>query len=47
MSFQGNSSGIPAEEFENLIMEFLPITADQIKNGQYLIRNIKLMTGND
>ena len=45
--FSGNSSGIPAEEFENLIMEFLPITADQIKNGQYLIRNIKLMTGND
>ena len=31
MSFSGNSSGIPAEEFENLIMEFLPITADQIK----------------
>lgn len=29
--FSGNSSGIPAEEFENLIMEFLPITADQIK----------------
>lgn len=29
--FSGNSSGIPAEEFENLIMEFLPITAEQIK----------------
>ena len=26
--FSGNSSGIPAEEFENLIMEFLPITAE-------------------
>lgn len=29
--FSGNSSGIPAEEFENLIMEFLRITAEQIK----------------
>ena len=29
--FSGNTGGIPAEEFENLIMEFLPVTADQIK----------------
>ena len=29
--FSGNTCGIPAEEFENLIMEFLPVTADQIK----------------
>ena len=29
--FPDNSCGIPVEEFENLIMEFLPATADQIK----------------
>ena len=33
MSFQVTQVEIPAEEFENLIMEFLPITADQLKMG--------------
>ena len=38
-------NGIPKEEFESLIMEYLPITAEQIESTQYLMRKTRLSLG--
>ena len=40
-------NGIPKEEFESLIMEYLPITAEQIRDYAYLMRKTRPIIGCD
>lgn len=41
------SNGIPKEEFESLIMEYLPVTAEQIQEYAVFDEKIRLTYGYD